>query len=485
MNCRTRAGWVLVLALGMSVVAGAQSISLLLEKGIYTEETLGNLGEAIRIYQQVIADIQADRPTAALALFRIGMCYQKGGQKNLAQSTFARLAKSYPEQRDLIRRIPPSAAVPQLKPAPWVDGEVLKTVVSDQNGMVLMRNEYRTESVLERDQSAWHLQRISVGVAGTFQYTGVRVDNREMVPIRSRMNMTSRANGKYDTYLATYAPAYVQSSMTTSGKARTRRSPIKSPIYDYEELVQLIRCLPLAEDFEVAIAAFIVSIESVFDERIKVVGRETVTVPAGTFDCYKVFISDHNAERDRECWISDDSHSYLVKSTFANTLEELESVTTADENQAVYFKDSLTGISLSAPPGWLIKGFDLNVAIRILIADPELNWEGEIWVEDRPQSKPAELSTAWQANAFQYEKSKVKDFTVRPGSQDTTPISGLPSLRWIVDYLDPRDGHGIVAYRAIFLNETKVHSLEFCSDTASFDQLRAALDSIISSLKLR
>ena len=483
MNRQLRIVSMLLLASMVSSIVRAQSTSLLLEEGIYTEQTLGDLGVAIKIYQQVIADARSSRSTAALALFRIGMCYQKSGQKNLAQNTFAQLAKSYPEQQDLLRKIPVSVVALQVKPAPWVDGEVLKTVVSDQNGMVLMRNEYRTESVPERNQ--WHLQKISVGLAGTFQYTSIRADNRDMTPISCQTKMKGLVYGEYDNSQTIYAPDHVISSKTTSGKVKARRSSLRSPTYDYEGVVQLIRCLALAEDFEVAIPAFVVSLESLFDEKIKVVGRETVTVPAGTFDCYRVAVSDQNIDRDRECWISMDSHSYPVKSTFANTIEVLESVTTADGDRTVSFQDSLTGVSLSAPPAWVIKGFDLNVAVRILITDPELNCEGEIWVENRHESKPVELSPARQANAFQYDKSKVKEFAVRTGSQDTTPISGLHSLRWIVDYLDPRDGHRIVACRAIVLSATKEYSLEFRSDATDFNQLRATLDSIILSLRLR
>ena len=34
----------------------AESNTVLLEKGIYTEQTLGDLDEAIKIYEQIVAD---------------------------------------------------------------------------------------------------------------------------------------------------------------------------------------------------------------------------------------------------------------------------------------------------------------------------------------------------------------------------------------------------------------------------------------------
>jgi tetratricopeptide (TPR) repeat protein len=84
----------------------AQDPSLLLEEGIYTEETLGQLADAIKIYQQVLAAPKAMRATSAMALLRIGMCYQKSGRNMEARAVFTKFEKTYPELKDVISRIP-------------------------------------------------------------------------------------------------------------------------------------------------------------------------------------------------------------------------------------------------------------------------------------------------------------------------------------------------------------------------------------------
>ena len=269
MNLCTRFGLVFVLIFTFSMSVGAQSISLLLERGIYTEETLGNIAEAITIYQQIVADLNTARPTAALALFRLGICYQKSGQKSRAQNTFGRLAKSYPEQHDLIAKIPASSNTLQLKAAPWVDGEILRTVTSDNKGMVLMKNEYRVASVRESGQSAWHMQKYSIGMGGTFQSARVQVDARTNTPIRSRIiNRAPRTNYAYQ---AEYAPDHIDYSTVVNGApGKSRRLAVDSIVYDYEALLQLIRCLPLALDFDFTAPTLITAIGSVFDEKIKV-----------------------------------------------------------------------------------------------------------------------------------------------------------------------------------------------------------------------
>ena len=99
-----RIGLVLILALAFGATLTAQDPSVLLEKAIYAEETMGDLNEAIAIYQQIVANTDANRATGALALFRLGMCYQKSGNSDESQAAFSKLARLYPEQRDLSPR---------------------------------------------------------------------------------------------------------------------------------------------------------------------------------------------------------------------------------------------------------------------------------------------------------------------------------------------------------------------------------------------
>ena len=57
--------------------AAPASPSELLEKGIYNEETKGDLDSAIAIYQQLVAEANVNQSLAAQAQFRLGQCYLK------------------------------------------------------------------------------------------------------------------------------------------------------------------------------------------------------------------------------------------------------------------------------------------------------------------------------------------------------------------------------------------------------------------------
>jgi len=147
-----------LLVLGINSAFSAQDPSVLLEKGIYTEETLGNLPDAIAIYQKVVAATEASRATSAAALFRIGMCYQKMNRQSDAQAAFGKLAKQYPEQQELIARIPGAASKKSApRRIPWVDGEELRYV--DKDGK--MNAIYRTTSAQINGKAAWNFETIS------------------------------------------------------------------------------------------------------------------------------------------------------------------------------------------------------------------------------------------------------------------------------------------------------------------------------------
>jgi tetratricopeptide (TPR) repeat protein len=74
----------------------------LLEKGIYVEETVGDLKSAIKIYTQVIDQVSGQRSHAARALYRKGRCFQKMGDEEQAEVAFRKLVSEYADQADVV-----------------------------------------------------------------------------------------------------------------------------------------------------------------------------------------------------------------------------------------------------------------------------------------------------------------------------------------------------------------------------------------------
>src|ERR1043165_5173973 len=73
-------GAALMLLASAPAARGAPAAELL-EKGIYTEETTGELKAASQIYQQIVDDPGADRSLVAQAQLRLGLCQLKLGDK--------------------------------------------------------------------------------------------------------------------------------------------------------------------------------------------------------------------------------------------------------------------------------------------------------------------------------------------------------------------------------------------------------------------
>src|SRR5438270_9166833 len=84
----------------------------LLEKGIYAEETKGELKAAIQIYQQIVDEPGADRSLMAQAQLRLGLCQLKLGNKPRAISALERLTQEFPDKDKLLAMV--EQHMPQL-----------------------------------------------------------------------------------------------------------------------------------------------------------------------------------------------------------------------------------------------------------------------------------------------------------------------------------------------------------------------------------
>ncbi len=79
--------------------AWAESPSVLLEKGIHLEETVGDLDHAIAVYEQIISDAQANRRYVAQAYLRLGCCQLKKGDNAGAVRAFEAILSRFGDQR--------------------------------------------------------------------------------------------------------------------------------------------------------------------------------------------------------------------------------------------------------------------------------------------------------------------------------------------------------------------------------------------------
>ena len=83
-----------------STHAEPASPSELLEKGIYTEETKGDIDAAIVIYQQLITEAKDAQSLGAQAQFRLAQCYLKKNRAADAEAAFEKLIHDFPNEKE-------------------------------------------------------------------------------------------------------------------------------------------------------------------------------------------------------------------------------------------------------------------------------------------------------------------------------------------------------------------------------------------------
>jgi Family of unknown function (DUF6152) len=92
----------LLLASFLTIPVRAQTASELLQKGIYTQETAGDLDGAIAIYRQIVNSGSSPRDVAAQAQYRLAQTLlQKGDLPNGAQE-FTNLSRNYADYGKLV-----------------------------------------------------------------------------------------------------------------------------------------------------------------------------------------------------------------------------------------------------------------------------------------------------------------------------------------------------------------------------------------------
>jgi carboxyl-terminal processing protease len=180
-----------LLIIGSANPARAASAAELLEKGIYTEETKGELKAAVQIYKQLVEDPRAERSLVAQAQLRLGLCQLKLGNKPQAISALDRLTQEFPDKDKLLeiveQRMPQvlDEIVQQIERNYFQEvdrGELLETAIRaivgklDPRGGLLRTNDMEFLGADELKQMNLHLDQKLAGIG-----TALKSDAGEVV----------------------------------------------------------------------------------------------------------------------------------------------------------------------------------------------------------------------------------------------------------------------------------------------------------------
>jgi len=452
----------------------AQSASELLEQGVYNQETKGDLDAAITAYQQVVAEAKANDALAAQAEFRLGQCYQQEGRSSDATAAFQKVVHDYPGETGLVakaRQLLPGE--PKLNPVPWVDGERLLLKFHLPDGSELGMCEYHADLVTTGTQQVWRVGgRMDAATAG--QQSNVDADPVTFHPISSTWK-----HSMFGEVTATYHPASVD--VQRVGKSGVTTLKVDGPVVDNEQSIYLIRRLPLAGGYTRTIKIFSSIGGAAVPLDIEVKGIEKLTVPAGEFDCFKVQLSV-----GQTFWISTDLHRYIVQFEAGPVTAKLDSIAQGGPNVPVQFTDADLGVSMTAPPDWIIcrlKGGQPAGQSLIRTYDPDADAvDGGIryYATDSLDPAARESSKAWSQSAAATDGKRLgNDFKVRPDSWQDTTVAGLPAESFIADYSQNGKPRTLLSVHVIAPKNSE--SFVLIAPPDKFDALNAQFQNIIAS----
>lgn len=124
------------------------------------------------------------------------------------------------------------------------------------------------------------------------EWCTVETDALTLLP--RRVHYRRRHGARQVTYTAVYAEEKVRIEADLRGTAGGGRAATAEivlpppPYFDNEQFVPVLRALPLSEGFQATISTIITKSGSKIPVTVEVSGKEQLTVPAGTYQCWVV-----------------------------------------------------------------------------------------------------------------------------------------------------------------------------------------------------
>ena len=466
--------------LGTAQLATAASPSELLEQGIYSEETKGDVDAALKLYQQVVTEAKAGLAVAAQAQYRVGVCYYKKKNYGEANAAFEKLVKDYPDQKDLIALANTylANAMP-LMPAPWVDGEEMQLDIKFPAGLKIGTAAYRVNAGETNGQKIWRLS-MRLVAASSQQFSRVEVAAESFKPLHCRWKIN--VIGEVD---VTFSPGHAELKMV--GQDEVKQIDLTGVVYDNEEVAMLIRRLPLASGYKTTVHTFSgLGGGTIIPVQVAVTGSEKLEVPAGTFDCYKVELSFLG--QSQTFWYSTDEHHYVVQFKGGGVIAALAAVTQRKAGEPVPYQDPAFGFSLAAPADWMFYRTDTpseKDKMRVAVLDPEAVASSVVSVGSRKVLWPEAQNSlrAWaEKEIAEGEGSKtLKDLKVRPDSWKDRTVAGKPGLSLIGDYVEGSEKK--IGYAVFTLGNTNAATFVLLVGARDFEAFQPKFEALVDSYK--
>jgi hypothetical protein len=454
------------LMLLLSAIAAAQPASDPLQLAIYSQEVKGDVDGAIRLYHQILDAGAPMRLYAAQAQYRLGTCLERKGDVKGAAAAFAAVIHNYPDQRELVALARANLpAADRLLPAPWSEPEIAEYSWKTEGG----EDAWSVSQIGAAANRQLHIQMDSYTPFPSF--TIVDVDRDTMRPQK-----------------ATYSrPTAAQQNMRLSA------ADFKGD-YAYGELLYLLRRMPLATGFNLAVRLVTPPNGEVTAWGVRVTGIEPVTTPAGKFDCYRVNLSPVSALRPppyssagtdwpgslrgETLWYDVNGVRALVKIQSGTATGELAALRSGKQFGTVSFRDPQVGYSFTVPAGWMFHSRPAASppATSVDLLDPDSHdW---IIISAKPKkTAPEDIVKELRQGAETFMRGGR--FNMSPTLTLSNKVGGHQAFTWLAE--SPKAQMTEIIW---VQSESTRASITIRSDKATFERLRQRFQPILDSFRM-
>ncbi len=470
----------LALLLAAGSPALAQSVSELLQKGIYTQETLGDLDGAIKIYKQLLAQAKGTRIYPAQAQYRLAVCYLAKGQNAEAAEALKELIRDYPEQKELVAKAREHVSgETKLLAEPWLNGETLQFTARLAAGMKIGTVIWSADLVQLQGREVWRLQARHYGMSGNAILRAF-ADRDTFRPSSSSIKHPQVGEIQVD-----YEPGQVK--IKSAGRDSVRKVELEGPVYDNEEAVYLSRRLPLSVGYKASLQLFSPLGSGTTKVGLEVTGKEIIQVPAGRFECFKAEFALPVGKTLQTFWYSTGPRRYLVKYETGEAIVELIAIRQSSPHTSTNYRDDRFNFSLSVPSGWFLDTDEAEDKPRIVVhlLDPEAAALNVFWIDkigDGQVPPESEVRAACETKVKERLK-ELEGYKVRPESWRPRTLGGAPAVSYVADYVEGK--RPMVEYLTAVQTGSLRAILVMRAPPEQFDGLRETFERIMESLKLK
>ncbi len=482
-----------ILMLMAASAVAAETAAVTLERAIHAEQAEGNLERAIVLYRETIAQAEAQREIAARAWLGLAEAQRKLGRTDEARESARQLIDKYPDQKQVAERAQ-ALLTPGLEigPAPWGEGDQMRMKLRMPGGKELGVMIYSVERFQPgwtfytpyyehpAEPELWRLRSwMIVPMQDYRQYTDVIAGGPRFMPRYGRTNssMLGEFEAQYPPFRNGEPQGNIQHRVPDGDGTRVQGMKMVGARYDNEQALQLIRRLPLAEGYSATLPIFTVQGGQTVNVEIKVVGRETVTVPAGEFDCFKIDLSIPPVLQ-QNYWISTDSRRAFVRMAAGGMEMVLERIG-PPEGETIFESDQ--GFRLTLPPDWHYYESSLKQGsseYQLHLISPQTRiWAGLF----AAPAAGVESAVAAADGDIVELKSFFQNYEVTE-RDDTLRLGGLPACRFVATY--ELDGKPMTEYRTYILAPGGIYWFVFRVGRDAFGEARSELDRLMASFEV-